>query len=140
MTNPYTPDIIVEELTPFTIRVSGQSGSNPERSLTYAFSIDGGSSWSNEQATNIYTFEGLAEETTYIIGIKVITHPIGVDASPTSAIGYLEITTPADQARAYIKTNDKWKKSKMFIKDNGEWKKIKKMYIKKDGQWIRTEN
>lgn len=140
MTNPYTPDIIVEELTPFTIRVSGQSGSNPERTLTYAFSIDGGSSWSNEQATNIYTFEGLAEETTYMIGIKIITQPIGVDASPTSAIGYLEIITPADQARAYVKTDDEWKKSKMFIKDNGEWKKIKKMYIKKDGQWVRTEN
>ena len=90
--------------------------------------------------SNVYMFEGLAEETTYMVGVKAITHPIGVDATATSAIGYLEITTPADQARAKTKINGKWETTKMYIKENGEWKKIKKMYIKKDGQWIRTEN
>lgn len=140
MTKPYTPNVVVEELTPFTIKISGHSGSDPERELKYAFSIDGGSSWSDEQASNMYVFEGLMEETAYMIGIKAITQPIGVDASSTSAIGYLEITTPADQARAKTKINGKWETTKMYIKENGEWKKIKKMYIKKNGQWFRAEN
>lgn len=140
MTRPFVPNIVVEELTPFTIMVSGHSGSEPSRELTYAFSKDGGDTWSDEQTSNLYTFTGLAEETSYMLGIKAITHPLSVDAISTSSIGYLEVTTPADQARAKLKVNGQWQTSKMYIKKNGEWVKIKKMYIKKDGQWIRTEN
>ena len=140
MTKPYTPNIVIEELTPFTIKVSGHSGSEPERELTYAFSKDGGSTWTDEQSNNSYTFTGLAEETSYMIGVKAITHPLSVDAVSTSSIGYLGVTTPADQARAKMKVNGKWETSKMYIKKNGEWVKIKKMYIKKNGQWVRTEN
>ena len=140
MTNPSVPNIIIDELTPFTITVTGHSSSNPVRELTYAFSKDGGSTWSKEQSSTIYTFVGLNEETTYKIGVKAITHPLSVNASSTSSIGYLNITTPADQARAKMKVNGQWETSKMYIKKNGEWVKIKKMYIKKNGQWVRTEN
>ena len=140
MTKPFTPNIVVDGLTPFTITITGHSGSDPERELTYSFTKDGGTTWTNEQANNSYTFTGLAEETSYMVGVKAITHPISVDAVSTSSIKYLEITTPADQAKAKIKINDSWQTSKMYIKKNGEWVKIKKMYIKKDGQWVRTEN
>lgn len=140
MTKPYVPNITIDELTPFTITVTGHSGSDPVRELTYAFSKDGGSTWSEEQSSAVYTFEGLNEETTYTIGVKAITHPLSLNASSTSAIGYLDITTPADQARAKMKVNGQWETSKMYIKKNGEWVKIKKMYIKKNGQWVRTEN
>ena len=140
MTKPFTPNIVVDGLTPFTITITGHSGSDPERELTYSFTKDGGTTWTNEQANNSYTFTGLAEETSYMVGVKAITHPISVDAISTSSIKYLEITTPADQARAKIKVKDSWQTSKIYIKKNGEWVKIKKMYIKKNGQWVRTEN
>ena len=140
MTNPFTPNIVVDELTPFTIAITGHSGSEPERELTYSFTKDGGTTWTSEQANNSYTFTELTEETAYMVGVKAITHPIGVDAISTSSIKYLEIMTPADQAKAKIKVNNSWQTSKMYIKKNGEWKKIKKMYIKKDGQWFRAEN
>lgn len=140
MTNPSVPNITIDELTPFTITITGHSSSDPVRELTYAFSKDGGATWSKEQSSAVYTFGGLNEETTYKIGVKAITHPLSVNASSTSTIGYLNITTPADQARAKMKINGQWETSKMYIKEKGEWVKIKKMYIKKNGQWVRTEN
>ena len=45
------------------------------------------------------------------------------------------ITTPTDQARAYVKKDGIWVKGKLYIKKDGVWVKSKKVYIKKTNSW-----
>lgn len=45
------------------------------------------------------------------------------------------ITTPSDQARAYIKKDGAWVKGKLYIKKDGVWVKSKKVYIKETNSW-----
>ena len=40
-----------------------------------------------------------------------------------------------DQAYIRIRTNGSWKRGKGYYKRNNVWEKIKKIYVKKDGQW-----
>ena len=61
----------------------------------------------------------------------------GTNASDTTATSAsFEVITPADQAKIRIKDNGEWKKGKTWYKKNGAWVKAKKIYIKKEGQWV----
>lgn len=84
-----------------------------------------------------YNFTGLNEETSYYIRYRVQSK----DSGAWSNYVYSPLfTTPADQARSYLKANGSWKKGKTFYKNNNEWKKVKKAYIKINGQWVLAIN
>ena len=97
---------------------------------------DGGATWSSYQASGTYNFTGLNEETSYDIGVSVKAKALGVNASDTEYIETKVVITPADQAKIRIKKNGLWKKGKTWYKHNGVWVKAKKVYIKKNGQWV----
>lgn len=119
----------------FTISVTLVGSSPSGHTLNYAFSSNGGTSWSTYQSGNTYTFTGLTEETTYTIGGRIKALASG-GGSDTYATGYITITTPTDQAKARIKINGSWQRGKVFIKQNGAWVKAKKIYYKYNGQWV----
>lgn len=77
---------------------------------------------------------GLAEETEYSMWMSV-TNAGGTNYSTATTF-----TTPADQARIRIKTSDAWKQGKTYFKKDGAWKKVKKIYIKVNGQWVIGQN
>lgn len=140
LSNPVINDIVYLDIQPFSCTIQVDASITPDRGLGYSYSLDGGNNWTTQNRDTI-TLTNLAEETTYELRCRVSGVPQGINAIPTVSNTMIStFTTPADQARAYIKTDGEWKKSKMFIKDNGEWRKIKKMYIKKDGQWVRINN
>ena len=61
-------------------------------------------------------------------------------SSAKNNVGYgfstvVTITTPTDQARAYIKKDGAWAKGKLYIKKDGVWAKSKKVYIKETDSW-----
>ena len=83
--------------------------------------------------TNL-TISNLEPETDYLLCSDV-----------SSNVGYgfstvITITTPTDQARAYIKKDGAWVKGKLFIKENGQWIKSKKVYIKNTSSWKQGIN
>lgn len=80
------------------------------------------------------TVSGLEPETDYLFC-----------SSAKNNVGYgfstvVTITTPTDQARAYIKKDGAWVKGKLFIKENGQWVKSKKVYIKNTSSWKQGIN
>lgn len=77
---------------------------------------------------------GLAEETEYSMWMSV-TNAGGTNYSTATTF-----TTPADQARIRIKTGGAWKQGKTYFKKDGAWKKVKKIYIKVNGQWVIGQN
>lgn len=80
------------------------------------------------------TVTGLNEETTYLLCMSA-TNAMGTNYSPT-----IEITTPADQAKLYIKLSGSWEKGKLYCKSNNTWVKVKKIYRKVNGQWVQNKN
>ena len=77
---------------------------------------------------------GLVEETEYSMWMSV-TNAGGTNYSTATTF-----TTPADQARIRIKTGGAWKQGKTYFKKDGAWKKVKKIYIKVNGQWVIGQN
>ena len=136
MTAPSLTRFEISNLLPFSFTVTAEGISNPERVISYAFSKDGGATWSSYQASGTYNFTGLNEETSYDIGVSVKAKALGVNASDTEYIETKVVITPADQAKIRIKKNGLWKKGKTWYKHNGVWVKAKKVYIKKNGQWV----
>lgn len=94
-----------------------------------------------EEDSGSYEFTGLEEETTYVIQGMLSVMNDGVTSYP-KAITHpaITITTPADQARIQVKTEEVWQKGKTYFKKDGEWVKAKKIYIKKDGVWVLGSN
>lgn len=84
-----------------------------------------------------YNFTGLQEETEYYIRYRVQSK----DSGNWSGYVYSKLfKTPADQVRAWTKSDGKWNKGKMYYKHNGQWVKAKKIYIKINGQWVLSIN
>lgn len=136
---PVISSIIAEPLDAFSIRVTVNGYSPSGRPLTYTFSIDGGTTWVTYQASNVYTFTGLNEETTYNIGGRIRADASG-SGSDTYATDYVTATTPSDQAKARIKISGAWERGKVYFKHNGSWVKAKKLYRKINGQWVLGYN
>lgn len=127
---------VVTNLLPFSCTVSAEGSLPVVRTLQYRFSNDGGATWTAYQASNSYDWTGLSEETTYNFGVMVKAIHQGVDSTDMTVDDYVTATTPADQAKIRIKDNGEWLKGKMWYKTNGEWVKAKKVYIKKNGEWV----
>ena len=140
MTTPSLTSFEISNLLPFSFTVTVEGTSNPERVISYAFSKDGGATWSSYQALGTYNFTGLNEETSYDVGVSVKAKALGVNASDTEYIETKVVVTPADQAKIRIKKDGIWKKGKAYYKKDGKWIKAKKIYIKVDGQWKINNN
>lgn len=140
MATPSLTSFEISNLLPFSFTVTVEGTSNPERVISYAFSKDGGATWSSYQASGTYNFTGLNEETSYDVGVSVKAKALGVNASDTEYIETKVVVTPADQAKIRIKKDGIWKKGKAYYKKDGKWVKAKKIYIKVDGQWKINNN
>lgn len=140
LNNPSITTPVKHNLFPFMVDISATGSITPSRTLTYAFSKDGGTTWTTYQSSNTYHWEDLNDETSYRMGVRVKATHIGTNASDTTATSYLDITTPIDQARARLKKDGQWVKGRVFLKNDNSWKKAKKMYIKKDGVWVENKN
>lgn len=138
--NPTISTPTVSNLLPFSCTIGATGSISPSRTLTYRFSKDGGSTWTSYQSSNSYNWTGLAEETSYNMAVQVKATHAGTNASDTTAVSYLTITTPADQAKIRKKEDGSWIKGKGWTKINGEWTKMKKIYKKVNGQWIIGHN
>lgn len=78
--------------------------------------------------TNL-TVSGLEPETDYLF-CSSAKNNVGYGFSTVTTI-----TTPTDQARAYVKKDGTWVKGKLYIKKDGIWVKSKKVYIKETNSW-----
>lgn len=74
------------------------------------------------------------EETTYNIYI------LATNAGGSTASNTLSITTPADQAKIRVKTQDGWHKGKTWYRRGNTWVKVKKIYIKVGENWVIGTN
>lgn len=137
---PIVGDIIVSNITPFSFTTSIQASVEMDRELKYRFSKDGGYTWTSYQTSNSYTWTGLEEETGYDLVAQVTTIHTSTYGQDNSSYSYSYITTPADQARMFVKQDDEWLYGKSYIKIDGEWVKAKKVYTKIDGEWILGKN
>jgi hypothetical protein len=138
--NPTIDTPAASNLLPFSCTISATGSISPSRTLTYRFSKDGGSTWTSYQSSNSYNWTGLTEETSYNMAVQVKATHAGTNASDTTAISHLTITTPADQAKIRKKEDGSWIKGKGWTKINGEWTKMKKIYKKVNGQWVIGHN
>ena len=137
LTDPSIATPIVSDLLPFSCTITATSSITPSRTLNYRISTDNGTTWSAYQVSNVFNLTGLSEETTYNVKVQVKAIHTGTNASDTTATSAtLVVVTPADQAKVRIKKEGQWVKGKMWYKKNGEWIKAKKVYIKKDGEWV----
>lgn len=125
---------------PYMTTISANGSVTPSRTLTYAFSNNGGSTWTSYQSSNSYHWTDLVPETTYNMGVRVKAAHVGINASDTTATSYLNVTTPTDQVRFRVKDNGQWKKGRGYIKVNGVWKKGVRAFIKVNGQWVENKN
>ena len=135
-------NVQISNLTPFSFDVSAAATLPIVRDITYSFSNDDGSTWTPYQASATYSFTNLTEETSYLVMVRAKAIHQGIDAQDDIAYtdSAISVITPADQAKIRIKVSGTWLKGKAYIRVNGEWKKAKKVYIKKDGQWIINKN
>lgn len=132
---------IVNNLLPFSCTITASGSVTPSRTLSYRFSKDGGTTWTEYQSSNSYNWTGLNEETTYNMKVQVKATHIGNNSSDTTATSdILTIITPADQAKTRIKKEGIYIQGKTYFKDNDEWKKVKKIYKKVNGQWQIGQN
>lgn len=138
--SPSLTDPVRSNTFPFMTTITATGSITPSRTLSYAFSKDGGSTWTSYQSSNSYHWTGLNESTTYSMGVRVKATHKGTNASDTTTTKYISVTTPTDQARIRIKKDGQWKKGRAFLKVNGEWKKADKIYIKVNGEWKENKN
>lgn len=127
-------------ISPFEIQVVASASITPTRSLLYKFSKDGGTTWSSYQTSAVYTWTNLTEETTYhvVVGVKAVH--TATYSGDIEVFNYQDITTPADQATVRLKKEGSWVQGKAWIKVGGVWKKAKKVYVKKNGEWVLNKN
>ena len=102
---PEFQDVIVSDLLPFSCTIRVEYAMTPLRELQYSFSKDNGTTWSPDQSSNIYYWTELAEETTYEMRVRVKAIHLGQDAQDSYSYLSFTVTTPADQAKMYVKTN-----------------------------------
>lgn len=130
----------VDNIKPFSATAYCNSN-NPNTTNMYEFAlcdknkvvIQGSYTTKN----SYYNFNNLQEETSYYIRSRVQTVGSGVWSDYVYSPLF---TTPADQARGYIKDNGSWKNGKIYVKVNGQWLKAKKIYIKKNNVWVISKN
>lgn len=140
LNNPTITTPVVSNLLPFTCTITATGSVTPNRTLSYRFSKDGGSTWTAYQLSNVYNWTGLNEETTYNMTVQVKATHVGNNATDTTASKSITITTPADQAKIRRMIDGQWKKGKTYLMVDGKWVKAKKLYIMIDGQWKLNDN
>ena len=82
----------------------------------------------------------MAEETEYKFYAAFTIQSLGINAHDYWHNTTLTVTTPPDQAKIRLKTEDGWQQGKTYFKINNEWVKAKKIYKKIEGQWIIGTN
>lgn len=87
-----------------------------------------------------HVFTDLAEETEYKFYAAFTIQALGINAHDYWHNTTLTVTTPPDQAKIRLKTEDGWQQGKTYLKINDEWVKAKKIYKKIEGQWIIGTN
>lgn len=140
LTSPTITNVDVSDVTPFTATITVNATITPTRNFKYRFSKDGGTNWTELQTSNTYTWEDLEEETLYNMAVRAIALHVGTNSSSTWVESTVQVITPADQARAMRKINGEWVQGKAYYKVGGEWVKAKKIYIKKNGEWVVNTN
>lgn len=141
LTSPEFTGWLATEITPFTCLVTIGAKITPTRELRYSFTKDGGSTWSAYQTSPTYQWTDLQEETEYIIQVRVKALHTGVSAVDTVVSTGFYMTTPADQAKVWIKTPQGWRQGKIWFKNNQQWQKGKKLFYKENNStWTRSSN
>lgn len=140
LSNPTLTTPVKSKTFPFMTTITATGSITPSRTLTYAFSKDGGATWTAYQSSNLYHWTNLNEKTTYSMGVRVKATHIGTNASDTTATKYISVTTPTNQARARIKKDGLWQKGRVYMKVDDSWKEAKSLYIKVNGQWVENKN
>jgi hypothetical protein len=87
-----------------------------------------------------HVFTDLTEETEYKFYAAFTVQSLGINAHDYWHNTTLTVTTPPDQAKIRLKTEDGWQQGKTYFKINNEWVKAKKIYKKIEGQWIIGTN
>ena len=141
LVNPIVTSLNASDITAAGCKLLVDASITPARTLNYRFSKDGGSTWTNYQASNTYQYTDLKEETEYSMKAQVKALHQGVNATDTEAMSdVVMVLTLADQAKARIKKDGKYVQGKVYYKHNGKWVKAKKIYVKHNGTWVIGHN
>jgi len=135
----YVTSCSVGSVTPFTCTAYCTS-SNASNTNSYEYTLCNSSKSAITTVTSSSTSQnwtGLAEETTYYMRCRVRSSDSGVWSDYVYSSAF---TTPADQAKGYIKYSGSWHLGKVYIKYNGTWQKAKKAYLKSSGTWYISRN
>lgn len=130
---PIKGKVDVSEITTnqATITISGFKLGEGASSGSYRYRLNGGS-WIDIGDKTTYTITNLDEETTYNIEVQMIDNYGTVSPSAT-----VIFTTLSEQLKFYIKVDGQQKLGKASLKANGDFKKIKSVYKKENGAWIK---
>lgn len=134
--------ISIVDITPFGCTISASSSnSNYTNAIEYTIYDSTGEQviqgpYLLSPAQWIYYISNLSPETTYVVKVRVRTSESNVWSDYATKI----FTTLTDQASIYIKIKGVWIKGKLYIKENGIWVPAKKVYIKKDYNWLVGTN
>lgn len=141
LVNPTVTSLNASDITAAGCKLLVDASITPARTLNYRFSKDGGSTWTNYQASNTYQYTDLKEETEYNMKAQVKALHQGVNATDTETMSdVVLVLTLADQAKARIKKDGKYVQGKVYYKHNGKWVKAKKIYVKHNGTWVIGHN
>ena len=124
--------------TQYTAGSSFTPSANTTMYATWNSSTSANSSWtcsSTEPTRDGYIFLGWSTSST----ATTATYTAGTAYTITNGLT-LYAVWKEDQAKIRIKTGGAWKQGKAYFKKDGEWKKVKKIYIKVNGQWVIGKN
>ncbi len=125
--------VAISDITPsqVTISISGFKLGAGASSGKYRYRLNGGT-WIDIGTKTTYTITDLNEETTYKLEVQLVDN-FGT-ASPSASTSF---TTLTEQLKFYIKVNGQQKLGKASLKSDGNFKKIKSVYKKEEGAWIK---
>ena len=106
LTSPTFNSLDVADVTPFSLTIGVDVEIEPKRQLLYAFSKDDGNTWTPYQESSSYQWTGLTEETTYDFAIRARALHESLYAQDSYITMSYRHTTPADQAKVYVKAGD----------------------------------
>lgn len=135
----FVSDVTVSDITPFTARANViSSNSSFTNLIEYSLLDSEGTVVKSPITTSAYnyTFTDILPETNYQVRVRVRTS----ESDVWSGYYYTSFTTLTDQAQAWIKVDNVWRKSKIWIKTSGVWQPVKKLFIKVNNVWREMTN
>lgn len=137
--NPVTiTGIKITDIQPFQATVNLTLSSAVDmNNIEYILMDEEGGTIKTYTGNNVVWTVTLDPEKSYKVKVRVQTKESLVWSE------YIEselFTTPADQASCYIKNNGVWEKGKLYIKNENQWVVAKKIYYKKNGNWVQGTN